>query len=196
VTAGRRPRRYVELVHSAADGARPPVVVGCWVVVADRAGAKPLTLARVVAGPQYVHQDGHAIGEVWELHTGEQHNHMELTALDLRALVDEGRAVLEALRAGSRSPEYDEIRLRVHRAACLARRCRDGLRDAVPVLDALDVIDQLISQTSDALRELVRVRLPNVARVLYLVGLCELARDPAWHSGDPAHPHPRLKEMT
>lgn len=188
---GRELRRYAELVHDVADGARPPIQLGSWVVVADPDNSKPLELARVVDGPTYIHRDGHAIGEVWTLHDQQQRHHLELTRIDLGEVIQDGNRMLMDLRRARRSPEGQIAGLRMHRAACLARRvsappwCND------PLITALIVLDQLVSDAEDALREMWRVRIPNALRVLWLAGLCELARDPTWQSGDAARPHPR-----
>jgi len=197
----RRWTRRAELVHPVDGEKRDPITIGCWVVVADVNYTSPLELARAIDGPEYVHQDGHAIGEVWTLHDGRKRHRGDLTALDLVGVLEEGATLLADVRCGRYSTRGDQTGiLRVHRAACLARRLLDlgGMRTSPEEHDQLEALvhlDQEIAGAEAALRDLVVRMLPNLARSLWVVGACEAARAPGWQPGDPTFPNPHASAL-
>lgn len=206
MTAGRRaPRRRTELVHGANDGNRPPIAVASWVVYVDRPpapgplGTEHLELALVVGGPRYEHDpNGRVVAELWTLHDGQELRHVHLTAIDLAEVVADARRLVGDLRVLRADPERPTTRLRIARAAEVARRFRPDRHttyQAVPILVALVGLDEEIADVDRAARELVRERLPNAARALWLAGMAELARQhPDWAPG--SAPHPRWPEMS
>lgn len=170
-----------------------PVFVGSWVIAADRDLAQPVQISIVVDGPDYDHMDGHALGEVWTLHDGTKRHWSELMVVDMAELLEVAAAILAAVR-GLRPVDEDD-RLRVHRAACLARRVVRATPEMFGPLVALVAYDDAIAEYEAAVREAIRVRLPNLARSLYLAGALALARSPAWVPADPTAPHPRWPEI-
>lgn len=192
--AKQRWSRRADLVHRAEHGKREPIVVGCWVVVADQDCERPLAMALVSEGPDYVHQDGHALDEVWTLHTGEQRNRADLTPLDLAGILEDGARLLAASRSGGLHAGDDDVSiLRVHRAACLAREAIATVDDQATrdVLEAVVSIDEAICEAEVAWRDFVRTCLPNLARSLGTAGMLELARSPMWEPNTDSIAHPR-----
>lgn len=184
-------RLRAEITHR--DSARPPIMPGSWVVVADVDFSRPVELAIVADGPEYTHASGHALGEVWTLEDGSKRSGEDLTALDVPGVLVDATALLRTIRLGGRADDVET--LRVHRVACLARRALGsgvGHRD---LLTAIVEVDQAIGDMEMAVRDMIRVRLPNLARSLYDAGALALARSPGWGSpgepGDPMDPHPR-----
>ena len=190
----KRWRRRADLVHRAEHGERQPIVVGAWVVVADQMLDSPLALAQVTDGPDFIHQDGHAIDEVWTLHTGAMAHRADLTVLDVAAVLEDGARVLASI-CGGRLRECDDVEiLRVHRTACLARKAIDTVTDQRDVLESVIAIDLAISDAEKMWREFIRVRLPNLLRALSTAGMLELARAPDWTPNISSVPHPAFKE--
>lgn len=192
MSSARRSRRYADLVHRAEDGRRDPITVGCWAVVADQSCERPLALALVKDGPSYLHQDGHAIDAVWLLHDNSWRSHLDLTRLDLASVLEEATALLAGIRRGRNPAESDELILRTHRAACLARQSLPAVAgEEAGTLSSLVALDDAIAASEQAWREMVRTRLPNLARALHDAGACELARRGDWEPGE-GRPHPSL----
>jgi hypothetical protein len=131
--------------------------------------------------------DGSALGSVWTLHDGRRYGGSTLTRLDLAGVLEEATGLLASVRRGCDPSASDCEILRVHRAACLARRST-VVGDAQAALVALIALDQAIADYELAWREMVRVRLPNLVTSLRTAGMCELARTAGW---EPGTPHPR-----
>lgn len=186
----RRPRGYLELVHHASDGRRPTLKPGCWAVVSDPSLERPLALGLVSAGPHYQHEDGHAIAAFWQLHDGSWRSTSSLTRLDLAGVLEDATAALAAIRRGQNPETRGDAVLRTHRAACLARRALPQIAgDAAAQLEALIALDVALADLEQAWRDMVRTRLPNLARALAAAAACELARLPGWTPGE-GRPHP------
>lgn len=194
MSSPKRSRRYTELVNSPEDGKPPLIVEGGWVVVRDPACERPLVLAVVTGGPSYTHVDGHALDAVWELSDGSARSVMDLTPIDLAELLREATGILSAIRSGRDPSQYAAQVLRTSRAACLAARAAaTAPREHADLLTALVELDRSIAEHEAAWREMVRTRLPNLARSLWGAAACELARCPDWTPGVGVV-HPSLKE--
>lgn len=155
-----------------------------------------LDIAVVVDGPEFAHVDGHAIGEVWTTHDGVKRSRESLTPLDVGDVIADGACVLAEIRGGRMSADRESRILRVHRAACLARRPISGLdRDSTDQLASLVALDEAITEMEVAWRDLVGRRLPNLAKSLASVGLLLVGREPSWEPGRPDRPHPRAREI-
>lgn len=194
-------RRYPGLVRDPGD--KPdPITVGCWVVVSDHDLERPLGLDIAVDGPEYVHANGHAIGEVWTLAGGERRSADDLTALDMADVISDGASLLGEIRGGRFLVDREARILRVHRAACLARRAipRFGLGptqiDASHELASLVALDHAIADLEIAWRDLVHVRLHNLVKALSCAGALWLSNSPGWVPGFRDRPHPRADEIS
>jgi len=185
-SARRQPRRYAELVHRIEDGKPAPLEVGCWVVVSDKDHAIPLTLAQLIAGPHHQKQADETIAIYWQLHDGTWRPAHELTRLDLAGVLSEAAETLAAIRSGGNPEEREVTILRVHRAACLARRAQPTVTapEAAARLAELVTLDVALADHEQAWRDMMRTRLPNLARALAAAGALELARQPSWTPGE------------
>jgi hypothetical protein len=190
----RRDSRRAHLVHHQSNGARPTITPGCWVVVGAVGYEIPLALALVAAGPEFVHEDDHAIDEIWTLHDGTRRHRADLTVLDIADVLEEGTDLLGDIRGGRYQPRSDDVGLlRVHRAACLALKVTalDALGpEARALLDAVVNLDAAIADAEIAWRDLIRVRIPNLLNSLRIAGALELAREPGWTPNTAGISHP------
>lgn len=218
MTTTQRPQRYTDLVQQLDGQRRAPVVPGSWVVVAaeDLAGGAGISLAKVVGGPSYTHAEGVAIQAVWLLHDGREIPQLRLTAVELSELLDSATDTLRWLRNGVHPDRIMAEILRAHRSAALARRTLDetvrhpataveaGRRiwleeDDLARLRALVSVSRAIAELDDAWREMVRSRLPNLVRSLYLAGALEISRRSGgsfvgWEPGL-GEPHPAFARL-
>lgn len=215
-----RPRRYADLVQQIDGKRRDPVVPGSWVVVpeGELASSPGISLALVVSGPSYQHADGVAIQAVWRLHDGREVPQLRLTAVDMAELLESATDALRWLRNGVHPDRILPEMLRAHRAGSLARRALgqggDLMRDPGishgrdPGISRLGEDDRLtlqslvevsaaIADLEQAWREMVRSRLPNLVRSLWLAGALEISRRAnreisAWESNTWGEPHPLI----
>lgn len=183
-----RPLRYVNLVQNLDGKRRTPVIPGSWVVVTadeDLAGAPGITLAKAVEGPSYTHVDGHCVQAVWRLHDGREIPQLRLTAVEISELLESATDALRWLRNGVHPDRIPAEMLRAHRAGSLARRAleADGdpgisrlTEDDRCALRAMSAVSGAIAELEISWREMVRSRLPNLVRSLWLAGALEISR--------------------
>ncbi len=188
MTTPSRPQRYTDLIQQIDGQRRAPVVPGSWVAVApeDLSAGSGISLAKVVRGPNYTHAEGVAIQALWFLHDGREIPELRLTAVDLAELIDHAADVLRWLRNGVHPDRLAAEMLRAHRAAALARRALGDQprHESAVELDPADIhklrkllqLSGVISELEIAWREMVRSRLPNLVRSLYLAGALEISR--------------------
>ncbi len=221
-----RPRRYADLIHELDEKRRDPVIPGSWVVVAaeeDLAGGFGISLAKAVEGPSYTHVDGHCVQAVWRLHDGREIPQLRLTAVEISELLESATDALRWLRNGVHPDRILPEMLRAHRAGSLARRAleADGdpgrdpgiawlTEDDRCALRAMVSISGAIAELEIAWREMVRSRLPNLVRSLWLAGALEISRraggdltggtpgisPAAWQPNTEGMPHPVIAGLS
>jgi hypothetical protein len=148
-------------------------------------GYAGISLAKVVDGPNYTHVDGHCVQAVWRLHDGREIPQLRLTAVGISELLESATDALRWLRNGVHPDRILPEMLRAHRAGSLARRTleADGdpgisrlSEDDRCALRAMVSVSGAISELEISWREMVRSRLPNLVRSLYLAGALEISR--------------------
>ena len=190
-TARLQNRRYTELAGRLGEGKPDPNEVGCWVVVLDRHIDVPLELSQVCEGPHHRHMDDETIGRYWRLHDGAWRSELDLPRIDLAGMLTEATGTLAAIRRGSRPMDHDATILRVHRAACLARRALASPLADRTVLESVVAVDFALADTERAWGEMVRTRIPNLIRAIAAAAALELARaGQSWSPNVNGRPHP------
>lgn len=187
----RRWMRRADLTYRGVESQE--IEIGRWVVVTDQFRSGAPVLSKITDGPIRVCGDEVAR---WVTHDGVTRRGEDLVLLDLADVLGEAIVLADDIRSARYRPGGDQTSiLRVHRAACMSRRVTDLGRISdgdLRLLRDLVAIDRRIAELEHELVDLLRVRLPNLARALAFVGMIELARLPGWEPNTVGVPHPGL----